>query len=102
MLDSLSGLVGLKNCLLPWTHFEFLGLNFIVAIDTFLLGGISRLSTTFLVELPILNTWSFLTSGVIPGNGSVGSGSLATKRKSHNIVGVPSMRAIDLCSRSMV
>jgi hypothetical protein len=96
MLASLSGLSGLKNYLLPWFHFEFLGTNAI------LLGGISRSSKVFLIELPILNTWSFLMTNFIPGNGSVGNGSLATKRKSHNIVGVPSMHAIVLYSQSIV
>jgi len=99
-MASLSGLSGLKIYLLPWFHFEFLGTSFI-SMDA-LLEGISRLSGPYLIEPPILNTWSYLTTGVTPGNGLVGSGSLATKWKSHNIVGVPNMRAIVLCSRSMV
>src|SRR5277367_4188759 len=101
MLDPLSGLSGLKNYLLPWFHFEFLGSN-LIPIDAILLESISRLSRMFLIEPLILNTWSFVMTCVIPGNGSMGSGSFATKRKSHNIVGVPSMRVIVLCSQSMV
>jgi hypothetical protein len=100
-MASLSGLSGLKIYLLPWFHFEFLGVNFI-SMDAILLEGISRLSRVFLIELLILNTWSFLITSFISGNGPVGSGSLAIERDSHNIVGVRSMRAIVLCSRSMV
>jgi hypothetical protein len=78
----MTGLSGLRTCLLPWSPFESLDPN-LISMEKILPMGISRLSRKFLVVLPNSNVLALLIMmNLTAASGLVGSGSFVTKLNS--------------------